>query len=244
MKKPISFIGLLACYVLFNTTFAQSLPCESLLENYPQPTVEITTVVQKITSDVSIDHQTAQTVVTQTLDYLNRRLVQESEAMGAKTIVRYVDGEASMSVAVGENTMSVPIPEESGKSLEAIFDQPLLQGVPQNVTVVSCDGPQSYADLVAGEQVTVKTTVPNMGEMTSKIIFSKNGKTQGAISSPSGAGGEMLMVFEELTLDEANVPTHMKMTMYRLEGDTATLFTTTMMDILSYNESVDEAFAK
>lgn len=247
MTKSISLIGVVLCCLFFSTTFAQGLACESLLENYPQPSVEITTVVQKMTSEVSVDGQTGQTFMTQTLDYPNRRLIQESDVGGIKTIIRYTDGKVSMSMVVGEDTMDVPVPssDESAASFESLFEQPLFQGVPQNVTVVSCDGQQSYADLISGEQVTVTTTLPNMGEMTSKILFGPDGKTQGAVSSPPGGFGEMLMVFEELTLDEANVPTHMKMTLYRLEDGTATFFNTTIMDILSYNQPIDDAlFAK
>jgi hypothetical protein len=239
MKKLISLIGLTLTLV-----HAQSLPCENLLANYPAPKVEFTSVVQAITSSMTIDGQEVQTVTTQTIDYTNRRLLQETNAMGMNTVMRYVDGKASMGIVMGEETMTVPIPDESAASLEGIFDQPVLQGVPQNLTVLSCDGQQSYAELLSGEQVTVKTVVPGMGDMTSKIIFSSDGKTQGAVSSVPGRSGEMLMVFEELTLDASNVPTHMKMTMYQLEGDTATLFTSTIMDILSYNQPLDDVFAQ
>ncbi len=242
MTKPISLIGVVLCCIFSSLTFAQGLACESLLSNYPQPSVEITTVVQQITSELSVDGQTAQTVMTQTLDYPNRRFIQEAEVGGIKNTMRYADGKASMVMTVGDNPMSVPIPEESTAGLESIFDQPLFQGVPQNLTVVSCDGEQSYADLISGEQVTVTTTVPNMGEMTSKILFGPDGRTQGALTSPPvGFGGDMLIVFEELTLDEANVPTHMKMTMYQFEDGTATFFNTTITDILSYNQPIDEA---
>ena len=237
MKKLFSLI-IVTLAVLVN---AQNLPCESLLANYPAPKVEFTSVVQAITSSMTIDGQEVQTVMTQTIDYTNRRLLQETNAMGANTIMKYVDGKASMGIKMGEETMNVPIPEDNVSSLEAIFDQPVLQGVPQNLTVVSCDGQQSHAGLLSGEQVTVTTVVPNIGDMTSKIIFSPDGKTQGAVTSVPGRSGEMLMVFEELTLDASNVPTHMKMTMYQLEGDTATLFSSTAMDILSYNQPLDDS---
>jgi hypothetical protein len=228
---------------LFLFVNAQTLPCESLLSNYPQPSVDITTVVQQITSEVSVDGQTGQTLMTQTLDYPNRRLIQEAEVGGIKTIMRYANGKLAMSMVVGGETQDVPVPSDEATvaSFESLFDQPLFQGVPQNVMVVSCDGQQSYADLISGEQVTVTTMVPNMGELTSSILFGADGKTQGIVSKPpAGFGGEMLIVFEELTLDEANVPTHMKMTTYRLEDDTANFLSTTVMDILSYNQPVDE----
>jgi hypothetical protein len=229
---------------LFTLANAQTLECENLLSNYPQPSVEITTVVQQTTSEVSVDGQSGQTLMTQTFDYPNRRLIQEAEVGGIKTVMRYADGKLGMSMVVGGEAMDVPVPsdDETVASFESLFDQPLFQGVPQNVTVVSCDGQQSYADLISGEQVTVTTTVPNMGELTSRILFGPDGATQGIISTPpAGFGGEMLIVFEELTLDEASVPTHMKMTTYRLEDGAATLFNTTIMDILSYNQPIDES---
>ena len=237
MKKLFSLV-IVGLSVLVN---AQNFPCESLLANYPAPKVEFTSVVQTITSSITIEGEAVETVITQTIDYANRRLLQETNAMGANIVMRYVDGKASMGMVMGEEIMNVPIPDENATSLEAIFDQPILQGVPQNLTVVSCDGQQSHAGLLSGEQVTVTTVVPNIGDMTSQIIFSSDGKTQGAVSSVPGRSGEMLMVFEELTLDASNVPTHMKMTMYQLEGDTATLFSSTAMDILSYNQPLDDS---
>jgi hypothetical protein len=237
MKKLLSLIVVMFAVVVS----AQTLPCENLLANYPMPKVEFSSVVQAITSSLTIDGQEVQTVTTQTIDYANRRLLQETNAMGLQTVMRYADGKASMGIVMGEETMSVPIPDESASSLEGIFDQPVLQNVPQNLSVVSCDGQQSYAGLLSGEQVTVTTVIPTMGNMTSKIIFTPEGETQGVVSSVPGRSGEMLMVFEELTLDASNVPTHMKMTMYQLEGDAATLFTSTVMDILSYNQPLDDA---
>jgi hypothetical protein len=235
MKKLFSLIIVMLA-VLVN---AQNLPCESLLSNYPAPKVEFTSVVQTITSSMSIDGQEVQTVITQSIDYTNRRLLQETNAMGANMIMRFVDGKASMGMKMGEEIMNVPIPDENAKSLEAIFDQSVIQGVPQNFTVVSCDGQQSYAGLLSGEQVTISTEVPNLGTMISKTIFDANGKALGAVTTVSGR--DMLMIFEEMTLDAQNYPTHIKMSMYQLKGDEATLFTATTIDTISYNQPLDDS---
>jgi hypothetical protein len=236
MKKLFSLI----IVTLTTLVSAQTLPCESLLANYPMPKVELTSMVQMINSTMTLDGQEMQTTMSQTVDYVNRRAYQEMNAMGANTVMRFSDGKASMSMTMGEETMNVPIPAENAKALEFIFDQGVAEGLPKNFTIVSCDGQKSYAGLLSGEQVTVLTEIPGSENTTSKIIFDADGKTQGAISSVAGQG-EMLMVFEELTLDASNVPVHMKMSMYRLKGDTASLFTTTSMDILSYNQPLDES---
>ena len=234
MKKFISLTLL-----ILGLTFAQSLPCESLFANYPVVDVPITSVQQTITSSMTIDGQEVQTIITQSIDYTNRRLLQESNAMGMNTVMRYVDGKASMGMVMGEETMNVPIPDENAKSLEAIFDQPVVQGLPTNYTVVSCDGQQSYANLLAGEQVTISTEVPNVGTMISKTIFDASGKALGAATTFSGQ--DMLMIFEERTVDAQNYPTHIKMSMYQLKGDEATLFTTSTIDTLSYNQPLDDS---
>jgi hypothetical protein len=134
----------------------------------------------------------------------------------------------------------VPVPAEAASALEAVFDQGFVQGLPENYTVVSCDGPQSYAGLLEGEQATVESDIPGLGKTTSKIIFGSDGKTKGAISTIPGQG-EMLTVFDTITLDSSNVPTEVVMNLYQLSGETATPLGTTTMNITAYNQPVDES---
>lgn len=232
MKNLIS----LALLVL-GLIHAQALPCEGLFANYPAPKVTFTSLEQVITSSMTVNGQITETVMRQVIDYTNRRFYQESD-VGVTSIMRYADGKASMSMKVGDNFMNVPIPEDQAQGMDSIFDQGVVQGLPTNVTVTSCDGQQSYAGLLSGEQATITTEVPGMSSLTFKVIFGDSGKPLGSVSS---FGGEILTVFEEMTLDDQNVPVHIKMTMYRLNGDEATLFSTTTTDTTSYNQPVDEA---
>jgi hypothetical protein len=225
---------------LFTLVLAQDLSCESLFANYPKPTIEITSMEQTITTSSTVDGQEMQVTMSQTIDYTNRRLYQETKAMGMNTITRYSDGKASSSMKMGEETMDVPVPAEAASALEAVFDQGFVQGLPENYTVVSCDGPQSYAGLLEGEQATVESDIPGLGKTTSKIIFGSDGKTKGAISTIPGQG-EMLTVFDTITLDSSNVPTEVVMNLYQLSGETATPLGTTTMNITAYNQPVDES---
>jgi hypothetical protein len=236
MKKllPLFFIGLLTL------ARAQDLACESLFANYPKPTIEITSMEQTITTSSTVDGQEMQVTMSQTIDYTNRRLYQETNAMGMNTITRYSDGKASSSMKMGEETMDVPMPAEAASALEAAFDQGMVQGLPENYTIVSCDGPQSYAGLLEGEQVTVSSDIPGMGAMTSKIIFAPDGKTSGAVSTIPNQG-DMLIVFDTMTLDASNVPTEIIMSMYQFDGTNATPFGTTTINITSYNQPVDDS---
>ncbi len=189
-----------------------------------------------ITSNISMNGQEVNSNITQVIDYTNRRMYQTIDAMGQKIVMRYADGAGTMEVA----GMNMPVPAESLAALEGAFDQGLVQGLPENYTIVSCDGPQSYAGLLEGEQVTVESEIAGVGKTTSKIIFAADGKTNGAISTIPNQG-EMLMVFDTMELDAANVPTNLVMRMYQFDGTNATLFGTTTVSITSYNQPIDEA---
>jgi hypothetical protein len=235
MKKLLFlFIG------LFTLTNAQDLACESLFANYPKPSVEITSMESTIASSVTVDGQAVDTNISQIIDHTNRRMYQTIDAAGQTIVMRYLDGKATMQMKMGEETMNMPVPPESTQALEAVFDQGVVQGLPENYTIVSCDGPQSYAGLLEGEQVTVTSEIAGMGETTSKIIFGADGKTSGAVSTVPNQG-DVLIVFDTMTLDAANMPTEIVMSMYQLAGEEATPFGTTTINITSYNQPVDES---
>jgi hypothetical protein len=225
---------------LFTLASAQDMACESLFANYPKPTVEMTSMESTITSNMTMNGQEVNSNIAQVIDYTNRRMYQTIDAMGQVIVMTYANGAGSMQMKVGEESMDMPVPAESLSALESAFDQGIVQGLPENYTIISCDGPQAYAGLLEGEQVTVESDIPGIGKTTSKIIFAADGKTAGAISTVPNQG-EMLIVFDEMTLDEANVPTTLAMSMYQLQGDNATPFGTTTMNITSYNQPIDEA---
>jgi hypothetical protein len=236
MKKILSlFIGLFTL-ALFSSSFAQDMACESLFANYPKPSVELTSMESTITSTISMNGQEVNSNIAQTIDYTGRRMYQTIDAMGQKIVMRYADGAGTMEVG----GMNMPVPAESLAALEGAFDQGLVQGLPENYTIISCDGSQAYAELLEGEQVTVESDIPGMGKTTSKIIFAEDGKTAGAISTVPGQG-EMLIVFDTMDLDEANIPTNLAMSMYQFDGTNATPMGTTSITISSYNQPVDEA---
>jgi hypothetical protein len=219
---------------------AQDMACESLFANYPKPTVELTSMESVITSNMTMNGQEVNSNIAQTIDYTNRRMYQTIDAMGQQIVMTYANGEGKMQMKMGEETMDMPVPAESLAALEGAFDQGIVQGLPENYTIISCDGPQAYAGILEGEQVTVESDVPGMGKMTSKIIFAADGKTAGAISAVPNQG-EMLIVFDTMELDEANMPTNLVMSMYQFDGTNATPFGTTSINITSYNQPVDEA---
>jgi hypothetical protein len=225
---------------LFTLASAQDMACESLFANYPKPTVELTSMESTIVSNMTMNGQEVNSNIAQVIDYTGRRLYQTIDAMGQQIVMTYANGEGSMQMKMGEESMNMPVPPESLAALEGAFDQGLVQGLPENYTIISCDGPQAYAGLLEGEQVTVESDIPGMGKTTSKIIFAADGKTAGAISTVPGQG-EMLIVFDTMELDEANMPTNLAMSMYQFDGTNATPMGTTMINISSYNQPVDEA---
>jgi hypothetical protein len=221
---------------LFTLVLAQDLSCESLFANYPTPTVEMTSVESTISSSMTVDGQEVNSSFAQVIDYTNHRLYQTMDTMGQQIVMRYANGAGTMEMA----GMSMPVPPESLAALESTFDQGIVQGLPENYTIISCDGSQSYAGLLEGEQATVESDIPGLGKTTSRIIFGSDGKIKGAISTVPGQG-EMLTVFDTITLDGSNVPTEVVMSLYQLAGEEATPFSTTTVKITAYNQPIDES---
>jgi hypothetical protein len=234
MKKCISLMVL-----LFGLVHAQAFPCESLFTNYPVPKIPLSSMEVNTTMNMTMGGQAMDTTMYQVVDYTNRRLYQETQAMGMNTLMRYVDGKASMSMKMGEEMMNVPMPPEGMQALEMVFDQGYAQGLPTNFTVISCDGQQSYASMLSGEQVTISTNIPGMEPVVSKMLFA-GGRVVGSVSTIPGQG-EMLMTFDEMAMNTDNIPEYIKMSMYQLTADTASPVGVISINVLSYNQPVDEA---
>jgi hypothetical protein len=145
-----------------------------------------------------------------------------------------------MKMNMAGQEMDVPMTPEQSAQLEQTLNQGFGQGtLPANYEVVSCDGQQSYADLVSGEQVTVTYTPEGLGPITSKILFAPDGKMAGSYTETEQ--GPALSVMDEYVTDSSGVPTHITMKIYTLEGETATLVSDMVIDTTSYNQPVDES---
>ena len=229
--------------IVFFLSAAGAQECASLLENLT-PTATFDTAEMNSTSLIYTDGQTSALDTHQVVDFKNRRLYQEATLpeMG-KMVLRYADGQASMQMPGTD--LSLPAPPQVSQQLEATLDSAFgMQGaLPQDYEIVSCDGVQSYAGLVEGEQVTLEMELPaalGEGKTELKMLFGENGQPVGSYTDIPQFGST-LTVYETYELDDAGVLQKMVFKVYQLTGDEASLMSDTTIEMVSYNEPVDES---
>lgn len=233
---------LLIALSFFLSLFSHAQDCAYLLEN-AQPSIIFENLEQTISSTVYSGEQSNTVDIYQLIDMAGERIYQETTLPGMGDItLRFVGGEATMQMAGMD--MALPVPPQLQTQLEqtltGAFDQ---QGmVPSNYDIVSCDGQQSYAGLVTGEQITVTAGLPETAGGASEIrfLFNEDGHLAGSLMDLPQLG-QTLSVFETYDLNSDNVPTTISFKMYQL-GDSPELFTETSIVTNSYNETVDDGF--
>ena len=230
----------LLAFLILLSLHAYAQECAYLLEN-ARPSVTFENLEQTVSSTVYAGEQSNTVDIYQLIDMSGERIYQETTLPGMGDItLRFVDGEATMQMAGMDMALPVPpaLQAQLEQTLSGAFEQ---QGmVPSNYDIVSCDGPQSYAGLVEGEQITVTATLPEMAGGTSEMrfLFSPEGQLVGSLMDIPQLG-ETLSVFEAYDMDSNNVPTTINFKMYQL-GDEPALFSETSVVTNSYNGTVDE----
>lgn len=230
---------LLVLTALFSlNVYAQD--CAHLLEGV-RPAVNFENLEQSVSSTVYSGEQSNTVDIYQVIDLAGERMYQETTMPGMGEItLRFVDGAATMQMAGMDVDLPVPpaLQTQLEQTLSGAFEQ---QGmVPSNYDIVSCDGLQSYAGLVEGEQITVTATLPEMAGGTSEMrfLFGPEGQLVGSLMDIPQLG-ETISVFEAYDLDSNNVPTTINFKMYQLSDEPA-LFSETSVTTNSYNGTVDE----
>jgi len=223
-------------------SLAAAQDCATLLDSL-QPQVDLETLEQRITTTVATGEGSSEIAIYQLLDRPGARIYQEMTLPGmGEVVLRYVNGAATMEVASAG--MQLPVPPALAEQLEATLDGAFSQQgfVPSDYEVVSCDGTQSYGGLVEGEQVTVNATLPEAagGATELRFLFGPDDALVGSYLDVPQMGPS-LMVFDTYDLDASGVPLNVRFTMYQLDGDTPTLFSTTEVETLTYNTPADES---
>lgn len=221
---------------------SSALACEAWLARLTLP-VELSTLTQRITTTTTVEGQAVRSEILQVIDFENRRIYSQSDIAGVgEIILRYVDGQATMQLAGMPGV--VPAMPAMAAELEQLFDAAFAQsGLPQDYELVSCDGPHNYAGLVSGEQVTVKTLVPDASgrlvRQEARLLFADAELVAQLMMLPGL--GEVLIVFETLDRDDAGMIIRAHTRSYQLAGDAAELFADTTVEVLAYNEPIDES---
>lgn len=234
---------LIAVLLVAAGTLTPALACEELLDVL-RPQVELNTLEQRTTMTMTVDEEQVHSETYQAIDFEQRRLYFASDMPGmGEMVVVYQDGRATMRMPGMPQTM--PAPPDVLPTLEQMFDEALIEGrLPQDVEVVSCDGVQSYAGLVTGEQVTVITAMPDMigGELhaqETRFIFA-DGMLAASYTEVETLG-RVLTIYDEVVLDEAGMLLYLASTNYQLENDVATPFSDGVVEVIAYNEPLDES---
>ena len=198
------------------------------------------------------------------VDRVGRRVYMKNRVpeMSVTFVTRLVDGQASSITRFDDGEeWHDPAPEAEVAMLERLLEGDLAQlerlfsdgaGLPSALSelnlsevleVVSCDGFRSYADLIAGEQVTVrvKPSEQPSAEVAMRFLFGPEGEPKGFFVDEGSSGtGPGLLVTSALAVDAQGFPVQGTMGTYQLEGEQATLAIRAHVDY-RFNEPVDEA---
>ncbi len=170
------------------------------------------------------------------LDYVGQRARIDTEvAPGMTATILIVDGALSMDVG----GMRLPLPPELGEQFGDVFasdpNDPLA-----GVESATFDGPVSYGDLVAGDQVTITgaTEVAGLdGAEETRYVFAGDGGLL-AVASDSGDGATILMVFDEPMRGSPAVGR--SATMYELRGGQSQRIATMRYEDVRINEPIPD----
>ena len=206
------------------------------LDSGAAPT-EVRTMEQQMT--MTLHDEGLSTSTRSYIDFENERAAIITETMGMEMVMRYVDGNMSMSMG----GMSMPSMPGMDEAFDGIFDDVTFAGLLDHPDAVATyDGMVSYGDILSGQQVSYSggnLDFAGLGtEMTTvRMIFDESGNLIGQVSPMNG--GDLVSVFvgepvlEGLALFDAEL--------YQLVGDTATPFGTMHYEVVTINEPLDES---
>jgi|SRR6056297_169935 len=204
-----------------------------------QPTTVETIETLDQTTVMTLDAQGGTEVRSRTvIDYAGRRARIDTEvAPGMSATIVVADGQMQMVV----NGMTVPLPPEMGEQFGDVFagdpNDPLA-----GVESASFDGAVAYADVVSGDQVTVRGDARvaglDQGEAT-RFVFDEAGGLLAVVTESSE--GTMAMVFDEPLTGSPAVGR--SAVLYRLQGSDAERFATIRYEDVRINEPLaDDLF--
>lgn len=173
------------------------------------------------------------------LDYVNRRAATFTEvAPGMQAIMLFKDGKVSMRVA--GVPLPMPVPPDAAESFEEMFEPAAWSGLKEG-DIATYDGPVTYGDLLAGEQVSYTTTHEIDGQekpATTRFVFASDDALLGYLIETDD-GGPLLIVLDAPAT--GGYLTAMSYSMYVQDGETWTLMNKTEFTEYLVNEPIDES---
>ncbi len=244
MRKPSArnigkMLGAALLAALLASAWAQEIDPRGLelLEGLSGPDMpeQILNVDMTMTNTTFMEGEEISSTSRSVIDYENERAVIISSVMGMETRMVMADGQVKMT-AMG---MSLPMPPGAESQFDSIFDEPSPANLVDNAERITFDGPVSYGDLLAGDQVTYVGDAGLYGTPDSPeihYVFDASGALVG-LHIPA-AEGEMLMVYTE-PMQSGIMNYDAKI--YMLQGGEWTLFQETAIENIQYNVELDES---
>lgn len=197
-------------------------------------TVDQTSIVTTYLEDGSTVEMQMRTV----LDYEKRRAAMLTEVMpGMEAIMILQDGQISMKIP--GMPFALPMPAGSDEMMAGLFDPPAWPGF-QEGDRATYDGPVSYGNLLAGEQVSYTTMHLLDGEQeeyTTRFVFGPDGAVLGYVVETDDVD-PLLMVLDEPAT--GGYLAGMSASLYLPDGGSWRLSSTMQFVEYKVNEPIDE----
>jgi hypothetical protein len=219
----------------FGFASAQDLPCAKLLGNLPSSSLTgISTIEATFTIKYVENGSDAQDILHYVKDFVNNRAYLEHNVGYGVFIYHYQDGVGT--VEEDEKIAQAPAEEDLESVQEMMelleFDFTSLFG---SDGVQSCDGQQSYGDLVTGEQVTVSSD----GDKTS-FVFDDARQLLALRFYDDSVESIPVTMFTELVVKDGLLQ-HGIVRYYLVKGAEAMLQEERVLEVKSYNQPLDES---
>jgi hypothetical protein len=225
-------------FVFTGFAFAQDLPCAALLDNLPSSSLQGIATLEATLTIRYAENGGNEVQYALVKDLENARTYHSySEKMGedfvATAIYRYQNGAGTLTR--GDKTEEAP-DEDSIEGIGEMME--LLEFNLQNVFaadgVESCDGQQTYGDVVTGEQVTVRGT-----DGKTSFLFDEAGQPLALRFYDDNSEDIPLTTLAEFMVKDGLLQ-HGIVRYYTLQGNEATLGEERVLEVQSYNQPLEE----
>jgi hypothetical protein len=222
----------------FGFVSAQDLPCAKVLENLPSSSLKgISSIDATFTIKYVENGSDNQSVLHYVKDFVNDRAYLEHDIGDGVLVYHYQNGVGT--VKENDKTEEAPAEEDLVSIREMMemleFDFASLFA---SDGVQSCDGQQSYGEVLVGEQVTVTGN-----DEKASFIVDETGQFLGLRFYDADPAVIPLTTFTEITLKDGLLQ-HGIMRFYELRGEETVLQEERVLEVKSYNEPLDESLFK
>lgn len=225
--------------VLTGFAVAQDLPCAALLDNLPSSSLTGISTIEATLTIRYVENGGNEAQYALVKDFEKQRTYHSySPKLGTDfaepAVYLYQNGEGTLTN--GDKTEEAPS-EDSIVGIREMME--LLEFNLQNIFasggVESCDGQQTYGNVLTGEQVTVSGN-----DETTSFLFDEIGQFLGLRFYADDTEGIPLSTFTDFVVKDGLLQSGV-VRYYDLKGDDAVLLEERRLGVQSYNQPLDES---